>query len=105
DNYKSLYISTLVFFGLQFITSYFFRFILTSFTNSQIHRGVIGFNTLIVGSNENAVELYESLQNEQPKNGYRIVGFVYIDEAEQHHPLEKFTQKLGSVQKIKSLSL
>lgn len=105
DNYKSLYISTLVFFGLQFITSYFFRFILTSFTNSQIHRGVIGFNTLIVGSNENAVELYEALQNEQPKNGYRIVGFVYIDEAEQHHPLEKFTQKLGSVQKIKSLSL
>ncbi len=104
DSYKSLYISTLVYFGLQFSFSFLFRFIITSYTNYQIHKGIIGFNTLIVGSNESAIELYESLKNEQPRNGYRIVGFVHIDTA-SHHPLEAYTQKLGSVQKIKSISL
>lgn len=104
DSYKSLYTSTLVFFGLLFVFSYFFRLIITSSTNSKIRNGKIGFNTLIVGSNDKAVELYESLQNEEPKNGYRIVGFVYIDE-NSNHPLEAFATKLGSVQKIKSLSL
>ncbi|MCD4728943.1 MAG: hypothetical protein K8R46_14900, partial [Pirellulales bacterium] len=53
-SYKSYYQSFIVLYLLQFSFTYFFRLILTSITVYKIHNRIIGFNTIIVGSNGNA---------------------------------------------------
>src|ERR1035437_10272730 len=50
-SYKNYYQSILVLFGLHFILTSSFRFILSSITNYKMHNRIIGFNTLLVGSN------------------------------------------------------
>lgn len=42
----------------------------------QLNKGTVFFNTLIVGSNSNAVNLYNTIINNEEKTGYRIAGFA-----------------------------
>lgn len=42
----------------------------------QLNKGTVFFNTLIVGSNSNAVNLYNTIINNEEKTGYRITGFA-----------------------------
>ena len=44
---------------LQLVFTASFRFYITSRTTYKIHHGLIGFNTIIVGSNGNAVSIYK----------------------------------------------
>ncbi len=63
-------------FFVQFIITYFFRSILLSKAHSQLQKGKVWFNTLIIGNNENALQLYKSITGNEEKTGYRICGFI-----------------------------
>ena len=60
-NYKQYYTSFIALFCFHFVITSFFRFILTTRTALRIHNKVIGFNTLIIGSNEKAEFLAKGL--------------------------------------------
>ncbi len=77
-SYKNYYQSLSVLFGLQFTLTYIPRLIITSITQHKIKTGKIGFNTLLIGSNGKALNLYQKLTSGVEKYGYKFVGFINI---------------------------
>jgi exopolysaccharide biosynthesis polyprenyl glycosylphosphotransferase len=78
-SHKNYYQTFFVLFGAHFLLTFILRFILTSRVVKSIHRGEIGFPTLIVGGNQQAVDLYDELESMPKKSGFRFLGFVQIN--------------------------
>jgi exopolysaccharide biosynthesis polyprenyl glycosylphosphotransferase len=82
--------------ALQFFSTYLFRSILLSIVHTQLQRQQVWFNTLIIGSNENALQLYKSIIDNKEKTGYRICGFVTVENIISP-ALAAYTQSLGVI--------
>ena len=93
-SYKSYYVSFAVLFGLQFVLTYFCRLLITTRTIRKIHRKEIGFNTLIIGSHDNACDIYKEIENQKYPSGNIIVGFVNVFDWKEYK-LAKYIPHLG----------
>lgn len=103
-SYKTYYQSILVLFLLHFGLTASLRFILSSITNHRIHNRIIGFNTLLVGSNENALNLFNELQGQRKSSGNKFVGFIHVDEKNGYsHELNKHLKHLGELSHLKEI--
>ena len=78
-NYKSYYQLFFTLLGLHFGLTVFFRLILSSITNKRIHQRKIGFKTILVGSNSNALKLHEEIESLKMGIGNQFIGFVHVD--------------------------
>jgi exopolysaccharide biosynthesis polyprenyl glycosylphosphotransferase len=83
-SYKSYYKSFLILFSLHFSITYFFRLVITTRTIRKIHKRLIGFPTIIVGSNENALKIYNDIEGEILSSGNKFVGFVNAYDYEEY---------------------
>lgn len=102
-SYKSYYRSFLMLLGLHFSLTYLFRLSLTSYTNYLIHRKKIGFRTLIVGGNENAVDIYQQIDNQEKSTGQFFIGYVNgfdSDAVGDNHKLGEFLPCLGNYKNL-----
>ena len=105
-SYKSYYQSILVLFLFHFGFTGLFRFILSSITNYKIHNRIIGFNTLLIGSNKNALNLYNEMQNQSKSSGNNFVGFIHVDNKNGYsQELNKNLPHLGELIDLKHLIL
>lgn len=95
-SYTQYYKSYLVLFLTHFFITETFRFILTTHTGNRIKNREIGFNTLIIGSNQNALELFHELNNQKHSSGNTIVGFTHVNEANEIFKLADFLPHLGN---------
>jgi exopolysaccharide biosynthesis polyprenyl glycosylphosphotransferase len=77
-SYREYYKSFLFLFAVHFVITYSFRLFITSSTIRKIHKRLIGFNTIIIGSNENAVTIFKEIDNEKRSSGNRFIGFVNV---------------------------
>lgn len=77
--YHDYYQSLLVLVGAHFIYTVTLRLILATRTVKRIHRGDFGFNTIIVGGNERALEMFEEIQAMKKSPGFRFLGFVRVN--------------------------
>jgi exopolysaccharide biosynthesis polyprenyl glycosylphosphotransferase len=102
SSYKGYYQTFTLLLTLQIILTYFGRFILSSITNRKIQKREIGFNTLIVGSNEKALKLYLELENAKINNGFKFIGFVTVN-GEETSTLSKHLPYFGKYTELKSL--
>tara|TARA_B100000242_G_C43037706_1_gene483880 strand:+ start:492 stop:1928 length:1437 start_codon:yes stop_codon:yes gene_type:complete len=101
-SYKNYYSSISILFVLHFMTTYMFRFVFTSHTVNKIHNRHIGFNTLIVGGGNSAVDMFKNLTESKKSAGNLIIGFVNgIDE--NGHNLKKYVPYLGSYKDLRSV--
>ncbi|NOX47698.1 MAG: sugar transferase [Chlorobi bacterium] len=82
-SYREYYKSFLFLLAVHFIVTYSFRLVITSSTIRKIHRRLIGFNTIIIGSNENAVKIFNEINNEKRSSGNRFIGFVNVMDYEK----------------------
>jgi exopolysaccharide biosynthesis polyprenyl glycosylphosphotransferase len=94
-SYRTYYQSFLVLYALHFSLTYISRLILTTITVRKIHRKVIGFNTIIIGSRNNAVEIYHEIENQVKSSGNRFIGFVSIS-SDRPDKLAAFLPCLGN---------
>ena len=78
-DFRDYYLTFSVLFFSHFVLTYFFRFVLSSITNRRIQQGKIGFKTVVVGSNEKALELVNELKNAKISNGFYLQGFVNVN--------------------------
>jgi len=78
-SYKFYYNSFLTLFSLHFGITFFFRFILTNHTVKRIHRRKIGFNTVLVGMNTKALNIYNELESIKNSPGNKFVGYVAVN--------------------------
>ena len=78
-SYKQYYKLLFVLFGLHFIITLIPRFLITSRLVKQIHNGKYGFNTLIIGGSEKAIEILDELKKLKQSSGHLLKGFANIN--------------------------
>jgi exopolysaccharide biosynthesis polyprenyl glycosylphosphotransferase len=77
--YTEYYNSFVVLFGFHFGITELFRFILTTSIGNRIKTRRIGFNTVLIGSDEKAFALYQDLENAKKSEGYLFKGYVNVN--------------------------
>ena len=92
DNYELL----LLLYGLQFVCVYAVRATITGNATTLIHRGKWQFNTFIIGCGSKAVKQMRELEEPRHSLGYRIVGFIRVNDetadpeiADRTYPMEE----------------
>ncbi len=103
-NYRFYYKLYFVLFGLHFIGTSFFRFILSSTTNYRIAKRQFGFNTIVIGSNERALSTFNEINSLKKGIGNTFLGFVHIEGKNGYSDvLKKILPHLGEYHEIKSI--
>ena len=95
DSYRYYYFSFLVLFILHFSFTYICRLIITSRTVHRVHARKIGFNTLLIGSKDNAYKIYKEIDNQETYSGNFFVGFVTVN-GTVNEELKSVMPNLGS---------
>jgi exopolysaccharide biosynthesis polyprenyl glycosylphosphotransferase len=78
------------------------RLVITSQTVSRIRSRRMGFNTIFIGSNENAREVYLELMQEKHASGHDIQGFVNVHHKE-HYQLQDHIRHLGGLPQLEEI--
>jgi exopolysaccharide biosynthesis polyprenyl glycosylphosphotransferase len=101
-DYTTYYILALTLFFLHFTFVLIPRMILTGRTVAKVHRREIGFKTVMIGSNENAVDVYLDIVNQKRSNGYEIQGFINV-KWKEHYQLQDHITHLGGHENMESI--
>ena len=101
-SYKSYYQSFIALFTLQFVITYIPRVIITTSVISRIRNKKIGFNTLIVGSNDNACAIFKEIEEEVKPSGRRVIGFLNVYDKKEYK-LADYLPRLGSYHEIEQI--
>jgi exopolysaccharide biosynthesis polyprenyl glycosylphosphotransferase len=99
--YKNYYQSLMILFSSHFFITLLCRLLLTSRTVTLVHKGHIGFNTIIVGGNQRALTMYEEIQNLRNSPGFKFSGFVRVNG--QDNLLSKHIPLLGKYDVLKTV--
>jgi len=97
---NSLYVYFIeVLFLLQFTFTYIPRLIITSSTAKKVHKGLIGYNTLIIGSNGKAFDVFKRIREERIPSGNILAGYVSINDGTSYLFGDKLPY-LGQIEKL-----
>lgn len=103
-SYKFYYKLYLALFCLHFFSTALFRFILSSRTNYRIAKRTFGFNTIIIGSNERALNTLNEINSLKKGIGNKFIGFVHIEGKNGYSDLlKKQLAHLGEYHDIKKI--
>jgi exopolysaccharide biosynthesis polyprenyl glycosylphosphotransferase len=98
NSYTQFYTLFLVFLGLHFSITLLPRIIFTSIYVKRIHKGKIGFNTVIIGGSKKAVDLLADIKKLKQNPGYRMIGYVNINGNDKD--LDEQLEYLGHIDEI-----
>ncbi|MBL7767155.1 MAG: sugar transferase [Chitinophagaceae bacterium] len=96
--YKSFFIYLL----FHFIICSAGRILVLRYIKNRINKGKFGYNTLIIGGNQQAVAIYKDILNNEIRLGYTFKGFVYADDSGLNG-LSSFLPKLGSINELERI--
>ena len=100
-NYQYYYKSVAALLTIHFSVSFVPRFVLTSRTVKHIHSGKWGFNTIIIGGNEEALNVYREMRDMKPSPGFKFIGYVSVNGKDML--LEEELTWLGNIKRIKEV--
>lgn len=86
----------------QFFLTYIPRVLMTTHVNRMIHNGEIGFKTIIIGSDEVALNTYNSVVKQNVRSGNFMVGYIVLPE-ENDHSMDSVLPCLGGVDKLREI--
>lgn len=95
-SYRSYYSTFLTLFLLHFFFTATLRFILTTSTGRKIKTRRLGFKTILVGSDQNALKLFLEMEAQPISQGNIFSGFIHVDEM-NGKLLGKHLKHLGGV--------
>ncbi len=101
-NYISYIKSFLTLFFLHFFITITFRLVVLTYANRRLRSGKVAYNTIIVGGDNNAVELYEEITSRPYSLGHRFVGFIDSNGNSQN-VLAKHLEKKGELTELKTI--
>jgi exopolysaccharide biosynthesis polyprenyl glycosylphosphotransferase len=78
------------------------RMLYLSMIHKNVLDGKVGFNTLIVGGNQNAIDVYQKIVNSKHTYGNRFKGFVYSS-LESSNGMNKYLKQLGKVDELERI--
>ena len=100
-DYRTYYQSFLTLFSLHFFLTSFSRMVLLTRASRRLKAGKISFNTLMVGGNQNALDLYEDISGRKKRLGYNLLGYIDTNQGEQL--LQQYLPKLGALSDISAV--
>ncbi len=98
-NYLKFYF---VLFILHLVLAYIPRLLITTLTIRKIRNEDIGFNTIIIGADEVALQVLESVKKHYATTGNKFIGYVSIDGFEVE-ALKDHLPFMGSIDKINEI--
>ncbi len=99
SKYTNYYLSFSMLFLLQFTLSYIPRFIITTSTVLKVHKGKLGFNTIIIGGNGRATDIYKKILSQKKSTGNRFTGYITVS-GEGGDELANYLPELGTLEDL-----
>jgi polysaccharide biosynthesis protein PslA len=90
----------LTFFGIHLLLTFFARYIILSKVHSQLQKEKVWFNTIIIGTENNALQLFRSIKQNREKAGYHICGFVKFSNETDDTQCQPLLGTIENVEKI-----
>ncbi len=87
---------------IQFVATSVARMIVLNFIKSRINKGKFGYNTLLVGGNKQAVQVYQDIKDNDKNLGYSFKGFVYADDSGSNG-MSHHLPRLGSIEDLEKI--
>lgn len=94
-DYRTYYHSFVTLFSLHFLLTAFARMVLLTRASRRLKAGKVSFNTLLVGGNQNALDLYQDISSRKKSLGNKFIG--YIDTNGGHQMLAAHLPRLGTL--------
>jgi exopolysaccharide biosynthesis polyprenyl glycosylphosphotransferase len=94
--------------GIHFLLTFSGRWLVLNTAKQQLLNGKVYFNTLMIGSQDNATAIYKETEKSLHDGGYRYAGFVSPDpdpesNRDGKNGIQKLTPKLGSVDELEKI--
>jgi exopolysaccharide biosynthesis polyprenyl glycosylphosphotransferase len=80
----------------------FFRIFILNKVKSKLASGEVGYNTLIIGGNEQAINIYKQLTERKKALGNIFKGFIYSTK-EASNGMSKFLPQLGDLNNLEQI--
>lgn len=101
-DYQTYYRSFAVLFGLHYLLTATMRMVLLTRASRRLKSGLITFNTLLVGGNQNALDLYLDIKGRKKGLGNKFIGYVDTNGGEGQ-VLEAHLPKLGKLDELAAI--
>lgn len=98
-NYITYYNSFLALFLFHFFITATTRMILLTRASRRLKSGEVAFSTLIIGGNQNALELFKEISSREKKLGYNFIGFIDAN-GKKANKLVAHLPRLGRIEDI-----
>lgn len=100
--YSDYYLTFAVLFLFQFGFTMLFRLLLLNRAKRRIRTGIVGFETLLIGSSQKANEVYEAMKREKSFTGFHFSGYLELNGKEQNTLTEELPE-LGKLSDLESV--
>jgi polysaccharide biosynthesis protein PslA len=102
NDYSYYYRAFLSLFTSHFILTFIGRCLLLNRVKRQLLDGTIYFNTLMIGSRENATRIFKETERNLHDGGYRYTGFIPPDQNGKA-PIDELLPKLGALKELEEV--
>ncbi len=100
--YTYFYAAFFIFFTLQWVLTFVGRALILGITKQDLQKGKIQFNTLLIGSNANALKIIKDFPKGVPALGFVFVGYISTGINAKNH-LVRWLPLLGSLDETESI--
>lgn len=98
-DYRSYYQSFFTLFLLHFLLTVSSRMVLLTRASRKLKAGEVTYNTIIIGGNQNAIDLYEDITSRPKKLGHHFLGFIDAN-GKNANPLINNLPYLGHIDQL-----
>ncbi len=101
-DYKTYYNSFFTLLFLHFGFTVLLRMILLTRASRRLKSGLVTYRTLVIGGNQNALELYEEITSREKGLGYNFIGFIDSN-GKSKNELSAHLPKLGKIKDLRNV--
>jgi exopolysaccharide biosynthesis polyprenyl glycosylphosphotransferase len=101
-SYRDYYAAIAVLFGSHLVLTEAFRMVILTVAKRQLQQGAVGYNTIVIGGNKNAIDLYKEITSQRKSLGYRFIGFIDTN-GHSTNGLSDHIPKLGRINDLESI--
>lgn len=102
SNYPYYYLAFLCLFAIHFTFTFLGRWLLLNKVKRQLLKGEVYFNTLMIGSQDSAIQIFKKTERNLHDGGYRYAGFVTPDQPGKNG-IHKLIPKLGTIDDLEKI--
>ena len=101
-NYSYYYTAFLSLLSIHFAITFTTRWFFLNTVKRQLLKGKVFFNTLMIGSSDNAIRIYKETEKNLLDGGYRYTGFITPNNNGKNG-IDKFIPKLGTIDQLEKV--